>query len=357
MHITSRFRHSITVGTGLLSCVFIGCGQDAGSESGPGILGGMLMAVMADTDPADAATADTDNVASPAAGATTNASNSMRMDPTTSDDALNPAQYCETTADMFCGFYLRCNRIAADAEADCRNLFLETCNARFEPIYVSLVETGSLTLSATGVDACRSHLSQVDCNQQVFDLDGGCAGMWVGAGAQGTACGVGIESFVCRPGLSCEINTSLCGECRVRATPNQACTTNGDCPGPFSCVNGGCVGRGRPGDICHTQAPCAVGTRCEDGRCANFIRARVGEACDQVRRCPYGAVCVDGQCVRAAALGEACTPQVGCVSGYCVDICQPLKALGAPCDSPGQCAHNRCTNGRCGPTTSTCLDP
>ena len=54
-------------------------------------------------------------------------------------DELDPTNYCETTVDMFCSFYLRCGRIAADSSEDCRQVFLETCNERFEPIYVSLV--------------------------------------------------------------------------------------------------------------------------------------------------------------------------------------------------------------------------
>ena len=46
--------------------------------------------------------------------------------------------YCESIVDFFCPFYLRCGRIAESDLASCRQTFLETCNAVYEPRYVAL---------------------------------------------------------------------------------------------------------------------------------------------------------------------------------------------------------------------------
>ena len=282
---------------------------------------------------------------------------SLPADAAEMQDSLLPEEYCETTVDMFCEFYLRCDRMAAESMDDCREVFLETCNERYEPIYTALVEAGRLSLSRAGTASCRAHLRSVECDRQVFDLDDGCKDMWVGSGGEGAPCSIGIESFVCGPALSCEIGSNLCGECRTSAFLGKRCAGNADCIGDYVCIDGRCTPRGRPGDACEESRQCAVGTRCEDSVCRSFIRARLGEPCDQIRRCPYRSVCSGGVCVKTSALGESCTPNVGCMSGFCDEVCRPLKSIGTPCESAMECRHGRCTEGECGPTISACLTP
>ena len=247
--------------------------------------------------------------------------------------------------------------MAVDSMDECREVFLETCNERYEPIYVALVDAGLLSLSSEGTESCKEHLRSVECDRQVFDLDEGCSQMWIGAGGEGAPCSVGIESFVCGPALSCEIGPSLCGECRTSAFLGKRCVNDPDCIGDYICIDGECAPRGRPGDDCEESSQCAVGTRCDENVCRSFIRARVGEPCDQIRRCPYRSVCSGGVCVKTHALGEPCTPNVGCMSGFCDEVCQPLKPIGAPCQFAMECRHARCTDGRCGPSVSECLTP
>ena len=59
-------------------------------------------------------------------------------DPTPSA-TLPPDQYCEETVDAFCDFYLRCGRMDVDTVEQCRSLFLESCNAKYEQRYADLV--------------------------------------------------------------------------------------------------------------------------------------------------------------------------------------------------------------------------
>ncbi len=284
----------------------------------------------------------------------TDASN---VDATEEQDTLPAEEYCERTVDMFCQFYLRCDRMAVESIEECREVFLETCNERYEPIYMALVEAGRLSLSSEGTESCRAHLDAVECHRQVFDLDDGCSQMWVGTGGEGAPCSVGIESFVCGPALSCAISPDLCGECRTSAFTGKRCVDNPDCIGDYVCIEGRCAPRGRPGDDCEESSQCAVGTRCEEGVCRSFTRAMVGEPCDQIRRCPYRSVCSGGVCVKTSALGEPCTPNIGCMSGFCDEVCRPLKAIGEPCEFAMECRHARCTEGQCGPKISACLTP
>ena len=56
---------------------------------------------------------------------------------------MNVDGYCERLVGPFCDFYLRCGRMAASTAAECREVFLETCNLRYEPQYGALVAAGT----------------------------------------------------------------------------------------------------------------------------------------------------------------------------------------------------------------------
>lgn len=272
-------------------------------------------------------------------------------------DALTVDGYCERLVDAFCPFYLRCKRIVAADLAGCRKVFLESCNARYEPVYAALVKAGLLELSASAVAACEAHLEGVACEAQLHDLDGPCA-VWVGTQAAGKPCGLGVESLVCAPGTACVLGLDLCGSCKTKAAPGGACGGELTCGSEASCLEGKCVPRGAHGAACGASAPCVIGASCEAGFCAAPTIVSVGEACDSRRRCPYRATCIAGTCREDALLGEACGAEVRCTSGFCDGgSCKPLLSTGQSCGAGGECLSSQCKAGSCGPTPGACFNP
>ena len=268
---------------------------------------------------------------------------------------LEPEGYCEATVEAFCGYYLRCGRMAVESVERCREVFLETCNAVYEPQYVTLAEAGLLELSREGVEACEAHLGAVACEQQLFDLDGGCAGMWRGLSPVGGSCGPGIESFVCEEGAACVIGLDFCGECREAAAVGAACGDGVSCEATASCVDGFCVERAAVGAACGDGQPCVLGASCAEGLCQGFEVVALGEPCDRSRRCPYKSECVEGRCEESALLGEACG-EAGCASGRCDGgVCVALGDVGAPCGSGAACVSGLCGDGLCVEGPSACI--
>jgi hypothetical protein len=247
--------------------------------------------------------------------------------------------------------------MAVDDEQQCRAVFLEACNARYEPSYVSLEDAGLLTLDEDGVAACRAHLDDVPCAAQIFDLDGPCADMWRGTQPAGAACGLDVESFVCAPGTACTLTVSLCGTCETVLEDGAACGAEGTtCARASSCEDGVCVRKKAVGEACTDADRCVLGASCTDGVCAGPDIVAVGEACDQARRCPYAAACIDGVCVRSSELGEPCSEAVACDSGFCDDgVCAALFAQGAPCTASAQCQSGACIEGACREIPGACF--
>lgn len=271
-------------------------------------------------------------------------------------DPLPAAEYCERSVDVFCPYYLRCGRMAVPDLESCRIAFLEACNARYEPQYAGLEAAGALQLSAEGLAACAAHLETVACEQQLFDLDGGCAGVWEGLGTAGDPCGPGLESFVCDGDHTCVVTLDFCGTCEPAVAVGEPCEPGEvRCAGAAACVDGTCVARGLPGEPCGDAAPCVVAATCVDGTCRGFTTVAEGDACDRARRCPYRAACVEGRCVATPLLGAACDPAVGCASGRCVDgTCEPLLDDGAPCTRAADCRGGLC-DGTCRGLPSGCF--
>jgi len=273
-------------------------------------------------------------------------------------DELDARSYCELTVDLFCPYYLRCGRMAVAELATCRDVFLESCNARYEPVYAALADRSELSLSRAGIARCGEHLATVACEQQIFDLDGGCDAVWVGQVGAGDAehrCGLGIESFVCDAASTCVIGLDFCGDCVSLAGPNDACDLEHRCADDATCDDGRCVPRAAVGEACDDAVSCVRGASCVRGSCAPPTIVAVDEACDAARRCPYRAACVSGRCVATGLLGEACGA-AGCASGACSDgTCVPLLDPGATCTTHAACLSGRCEEGRCGSLTSPCL--
>ncbi|MCA9513841.1 MAG: hypothetical protein KC635_02760, partial [Myxococcales bacterium] len=238
----------------------------------------------------------------------------------TTEPAFLPAtDYCEAAVDVFCPYYLRCGRMAVPDLATCREVFAETCEARYEPVYAALADLGLLRLSRGGLDRCATHLETVACEAQMNDLDLGCSGVWVGQREAGAACGLGIESFVCAPATACVLGLDFCGTCEPAAAVGETCGDDARCAPTASCADGACVARGLPGDACGGDAdpPCVTGASCAAGACAGPTIVAVGDTCDQTHRCPYFSACVGGTCRQAVRLGAACSATAPCGAGTC----------------------------------------
>lgn len=270
-------------------------------------------------------------------------------------------EYCERIEPFFCDFYLRCGRMAGVTTVDeCRAVFREQCNARYEPRYLGLVNAGLLELSADGIDACRAHLEDVACEEQIRDLDGACGAMWVGKQPEGGACGFDVESLVCEPGSACTLGLDFCGECRPAVADGAPCGANSDTPvscGPnASCEDGTCVPRVPVGQPCTPDDRCVLGAYCGEGVCRAPNIVALGESCDQLNRCPYKSHCEAGVCVEDALLDESCA-DTDCASGWCSSdaTCEALLPAGAACTSSLECASMLCLDGSCRDLPGPCF--
>lgn len=273
--------------------------------------------------------------------------------------AVEAANYCELTAPFFCAYYLRCGRMAAATMEECLAIFDETCNARYEPRYRQLEAVGLLALDAQGIQACRQHLAQVPCAQQLRDLDGPCAALWVGTQPAGAPCGLDVESLVCAPQTACVLGLDLCGTCQPAAQAGQGCGGGITCQAGHACDNGTCAPRLLPGQSCADGGRCALGASCSQGLCQGPTYTTVGQPCDADRRCPYRSLCRGGVCELAPLQGELCTAPGTCASGYCAassGICQAPHAVGGSCSAADQCGSARCQDSVCLPLPSQCLD-
>lgn len=270
---------------------------------------------------------------------------------------LVASSYCETVAEPFCAFYMRCGRMVAKDEAECRKVFLETCNARFEPRYVDLERAGLLALSDAGVAACAKHLTTVSCLEQASDLDGPCARMWTGRQPAGKPCGLDVESFVCASGATCILGLDFCGTCEPAAARGAACKAGEvRCAADDACIGGVCTARAFPGEPCSDTAPCTTGATCTAGTCVAPTIVGEGEACDSKRRCAYRSVCDGAKCVRTSLLGEPCASTRACVSGRCQNgTCVALRSTGEACAANAECSSGQCTGATCTALPTACF--
>ncbi|MBI1945530.1 MAG: hypothetical protein HYS27_07530 [Deltaproteobacteria bacterium] len=268
--------------------------------------------------------------------------------------------YCEDIVDFFCAFYLRCGRMAVADEAACRPVFLEACNARYEPSYAALEAAGLLTLSSAGVGQCRAHLESAACDQVQLELQGPCGAMWLGTQPADAPCGFDVETFTCAPGTLCVIDLTLCGRCTTVVADGESCSGADVTCGADSFCNeqGLCAARKPAGEACGTGDRCVLGTTCTDATCVGPSYTTVGEPCDFATRCPYASRCLGGVCVAAVGLGGTCGPGAPCDSGWCDDgTCAPLYAQSEPCTDDEQCQTGACAADGCAPHPSVCFTP
>jgi len=269
--------------------------------------------------------------------------------------------YCETIEPFFCDFYVRCGRMDVATVAECKDAFLASCNAVFEPRYIDLETAGLLALDGDGIDACRAHLDAVACDEQFLELTGPCATMWRGLQPAGGACGLDVESFVCAPGSECVLGLDLCGDCRPVVAVGASCT-----PGTDTCGTEGycdtttnvCRARVQNGDPCTPDDRCLTGASCDGGICTSPSFVAAGEACDARHRCPYLTACTGGTCQPTASVAQACSNDGSCELGFCdAGTCAVPRASGQPCDRAFACSSGICTGGTCAARPSACIAP
>lgn len=269
--------------------------------------------------------------------------------------AADPRTYCESAVEVFCPFYLRCGRMAAEDMDDCRARFADNCEALYEPLYASLVDVGRLRYVPEALAECAAHLDVVRCEAQVFDLDGPCGRIWVGDSPVGAVCGPGIDSFVCQPGSACRLGLDFCGTCEPAAAVGGACDDDLRCGPEATCVDGTCVARAVPGEPCG-QAGCVVGIACVDGTCAPRTRPGLGDACGAGASCPYAAACVGGVCVEAHPVGDACDAENPCAANRCAaGVCAAPGKPGEACAEGRDCLAGVCEGGRCAALPAGCF--
>lgn len=267
--------------------------------------------------------------------------------------------YCAASADFFCAYYLRCGRMVAADLAECRAVFLESCTERYQSRYVDLETAGLLTLSASGLEACRAHLETVACAQQLTDLMGPCGAVWVGTQPAGAACGLDVQSFTCAPGTNCVLGLNFCGTCKPASPAGGPCGDGGTCTAEAACVNGTCVTRRQVGESCSASEPCVVGAGCQGGFCVGPLIVKENDLCDATHRCPYRSTCLASRCVRSALLGQSCADRA-CASGRCVTegtakVCRPFLESGAACTTASECRSASCVMNVCRPLPDACF--
>ncbi|TVQ93366.1 MAG: hypothetical protein EA397_04405 [Deltaproteobacteria bacterium] len=277
----------------------------------------------------------------------------VSAEPTASPDPT-AADYCETSADMFCRYYIRCGRMAVQTHEACLSTFSEACTQSYQPHYQALEARGEIRLSASGLRECEAHLDEVPCDQQIFDLDGACGAVWEGLAPAGSTCAPGIESFLCDRSSTCVLGLDFCGTCQPTVRDGEPCE-DARCGPTSTCVEGTCAPRRLPGETCDEERRCVAGAWCAEGLCEGPTIAALGQSCDQRQRCPYKSACIGGVCVEAALLDEPCGPQAPCASGWCDEgTCAPFKAGGEPCGAGQEC-HSRACDGTCVPLPGVCF--
>jgi hypothetical protein len=272
--------------------------------------------------------------------------------------SLAASEYCESIADFFCDFYLRCGRMAVNSVAECRPRFLDSCNGRFESRYVDLEGAGLLSLDADGLAACKAHLDAVACEQQIFELDGPCARIWRGHQPTGGPCAIDVEGFVCDATSECVLALDLCGTCRTIVALGADCSgADTTCGRQAFCDNGLCRARKANGEACGPDDRCMTGSGCQAGTCTGPSFVAAGSACDNDRRCPYLTTCSGGVCSATSALGDGCSTHTECESDLCggSGSCEAPRANGQACAERAECQSGLCEAGSCRALPGACI--
>jgi len=140
----------------------------------------------------------------------------------------------------------------------------------------------------------------------------------------------------------------------------SACSSKLDCAAGFLCVSNACVPAPGLGQACTSNEECSTGF-CTDGVCCGVSICGVGSTCAAKGK--------EGRCAKQAGL--ACASEGECATGFCVDgVCCDVACGGVceACDVPalvGKCspvkgaprgARGKCPAGPSGPCAQTVCD-
>lgn len=288
-------------------------------------------------------------------------------DPAAQQPSTNADEACTTLARALCTRFVSCaNADFVDDDYDCVKIARSQC--------ATVVESEHVTAGAADIDACRSRVENLSCNQAFgggLDCD-----FPAGTLADGAACKEDVECA----SSSCLKGFADCGTCGVAPGEGQDCVKF-ECARGLRCASDGkCRAERTAGESCQQPTqPCASGFDCVAGVCTEPA-SLVGAACDpddddglsaprcnllqglycgeETRKCLALTVAQPGEvCGLVDASAIACTVSYQCVldEDSSRGICMRRAAVGQPCgdDSPGR---RECDLGlSC--RDSVCVDP
>ncbi len=216
---------------------------------------------------------------------------------------------------------------------------------------------GSTSECQNGFYCQRTTAQACGACQPASAISGPCGVMADGAicyqgQCDGTSCvsvvGVGgmcqYDTFVCQPGLSCQI------VCQAPGPLGSGCATDSDCVDGLTCqvtlTTATCATRTTLGQPCD-QTACTLDLGCGDlpdgGTSCQPLT--VGGPCVAVADgglCKEAEYCNDGGCLPLGALGQTCGATSGCGVGQCLSSSCTLAPANTPCDSNEECLSQRC---------------
>jgi hypothetical protein len=158
----------------------------------------------------------------------------------------------------------------------------------------------------------------------------------------------------CTVGLLCNAQFQT-GSCE---TAGQNCFFDADCPAPMVCLPGptavapgSCAAPVAQGAACNSEADCGAGLRCDPTSLQCLPFAALGEACSSdvgAPPCQQGLACDGTVCRSVSCPGQDCSAGQVCNGSRCVGgACVPLARLGARCTGNSDCASQDCSGNVC----------
>ena len=222
------------------------------------------------------------------------------------------------------------------------------------------VDAGRLVFHTERADACYASVSALSCTgffeKDFLGTNADCLGMFEGQVASGGDCGADEE---CRGATSlCDLSAGqTLGKCAILPGKGEPCV-DGRCGAALFCR----LGMGGSGLVCASLSAlgeaCSLDLDCTSGYCQAPAYlcadpAPDGAACSANVGCVSGYCDVaSGQCSAKKPDGVNCLTNPECASGYCDDItaagvCSAKKNAGAPCTVAGECVGGVCEQNVC----------
>jgi hypothetical protein len=252
-------------------------------------------------------------------------------------------------------------------------------------------EEGRVILDEEAFAACRSHLTDLGCNEPEQAAEGcqplpplpeespcDARRLFVGQLAEGETCtsmdGLSLE---CAPGHVCGVGVGLgvTGRCVVVKQEGETCSSQEECDDGLYCsaLDGTCQQRRQEGEVCvfadrdHPNPPAeTLLVRCEPhlscdpitntcvARCQPGARCIGNDECDEAQ----GLACIVGRCDMPRSKGLPCIADDDCEEGlHCgPDMFDPnaFVCTGPKPDHAECAAHDECESQFCSPQSLQC---